>query len=177
MKETTDILIELLSDVKNMQREIYELKTILHEQQMKIIQLEQKIIERDDVDTATKSKEKKEYNAILERNREKDITSIIHQVGIPAHIKGYLYIREAICMVCNDSTLLDSITKNIYPYIAKKYNTTASRVERASRHAIEVGWRRGNMDAISSLLGYTSSVPIPKPTNSEFIASIVDKVK
>lgn len=105
------------------------------------------------------------------------ITSIIHEIGVPAHIKGYMYLREAISMVYKDIELLGSITKVLYPDIAKKYNTTASRVERAIRHAIEVAWSRGNIESISSLFGYTVSMSKAKPTNSEFIAMVADKLR
>jgi two-component system response regulator (stage 0 sporulation protein A) len=111
------------------------------------------------------------------KNLDANITSIIHEIGVPAHIKGYLYLREAISMVYNDIELLGSITKVLYPDIAKKYNTTASRVERAIRHAIEVAWSRGNIDSISSLFGYTVSMTKAKPTNSEFIAMVADKLR
>ncbi|MCA1030674.1 sporulation transcription factor Spo0A [Bacillus timonensis] len=111
------------------------------------------------------------------RNLDASITSIIHEIGVPAHIKGYLYLREAISMVYNDIELLGSITKVLYPDIAKKFNTTASRVERAIRHAIEVAWSRGNIDSISSLFGYTVSMSKAKPTNSEFIAMVADKLR
>ncbi|WP_335870635.1 sporulation transcription factor Spo0A [Bacillus sp. 2205SS5-2] len=111
------------------------------------------------------------------RNLDASITSIIHEIGVPAHIKGYLYLREAISMVYNDIELLGSITKVLYPDIAKKYNTTASRVERAIRHAIEVAWSRGNIESISSLFGYTVSMTKAKPTNSEFIAMVADKLR
>jgi two-component system, response regulator, stage 0 sporulation protein A len=111
------------------------------------------------------------------RNLDANITSIIHEIGVPAHIKGYLYLREAISMVYNDIELLGSITKVLYPDIAKKFNTTASRVERAIRHAIEVAWSRGNIDSISSLFGYTVSMSKAKPTNSEFIAMVADKLR
>ncbi|QFT89730.1 Stage 0 sporulation protein A [Bacillus sp. THAF10] len=111
------------------------------------------------------------------KNLDANITSIIHEIGVPAHIKGYLYLREAISMVYNDIELLGSITKVLYPDIAKKYNTTASRVERAIRHAIEVAWSRGNIDSISSLFGYTVSMSKAKPTNSEFIAMVADKLR
>ncbi|MGC8228428.1 sporulation transcription factor Spo0A [Pseudobacillus badius] len=110
-------------------------------------------------------------------NLDASITSIIHEIGVPAHIKGYMYLREAISMVYNDIELLGSITKVLYPDIAKKYNTTASRVERAIRHAIEVAWSRGNIDSISSLFGYTVSMTKAKPTNSEFIAMVADKLR
>ncbi len=108
---------------------------------------------------------------------EGSITHIIHEIGVPAHIKGYMYLREAITMVYNDIELLGSITKVLYPDIATKFNTTASRVERAIRHAIEVAWSRGNMDSISSLFGYTVSVSKAKPTNSEFIAMVADRLR
>ncbi|MFT4415648.1 sporulation transcription factor Spo0A [Fredinandcohnia humi] len=111
------------------------------------------------------------------RNLDASITSIIHEIGVPAHIKGYLYLREAISMVYNDIELLGSITKVLYPDIAKKFNTTASRVERAIRHAIEVAWSRGNIDSISNLFGYTVSMSKAKPTNSEFIAMVADKLR
>lgn len=111
------------------------------------------------------------------KNLDASITSIIHEIGVPAHIKGYLYLREAITMVYHDIELLGSITKVLYPDIAKKYNTTASRVERAIRHAIEVAWSRGNIESISSLFGYTVSMSKAKPTNSEFIAIVADKLR
>ena len=111
------------------------------------------------------------------KNLDACITSIIHEIGVPAHIKGYMYLREAISMVYNDIELLGSITKVLYPDIAKKFNTTASRVERAIRHAIEVAWSRGNIDSISSLFGYTVSMTKAKPTNSEFIAMVADKLR
>jgi len=108
---------------------------------------------------------------------ETEITSIIHEVGVPAHIKGYMYLREAITMVVNDMELLSAVTKELYPSIAKKYNTTASRVERAIRHAIEVAWGRGQVEAINKLFGYTVHGDKGKPTNSEFIAMIADKLR
>ncbi len=110
-------------------------------------------------------------------NLDASITNIIHEIGVPAHIKGYMYLREAIAMVYHDIDLLGSITKVLYPDIAKKYNTTSSRVERAIRHAIEVAWSRGNIDSISSLFGYTISMSKAKPTNSEFIAMVADKLR
>jgi two-component system, response regulator, stage 0 sporulation protein A len=105
------------------------------------------------------------------------ITNVIHEIGVPAHIKGYLYLREAITMVYNEIDLLGAITKTLYPRIAERYNTTSSRVERAIRHAIEVAWNRGNMDSIRSLFGYTINVARAKPTNSEFIAMVADKLR
>ena len=102
----------------------------------------------------------------MERNIENDVTSIIHDVGVPAHIKGYQYLREAIIMSVNDNEMLNSITKILYPSIAKKFQTTSSRVERAIRHAIEVAWNRGRMDTIDELFGYTINAEKGKPTNS-----------
>lgn len=112
-----------------------------------------------------------------EMDLESEITSIIHEIGVPAHIKGYMYLREAITMVVNDMELLSAVTIELYPSIAKKYNTTASRVERAIRHAIEVAWGRGQVDAINKLFGYTIHNEKGKPTNSEFIAIIADKLR
>lgn len=111
------------------------------------------------------------------KDLEASITNIIHEIGVPAHIKGYMYLREAITMVYNDIELLGSITKVLYPDIAKKYNTTASRVERAIRHAIEVAWSRGNIESISALFGYTVNISKAKPTNSEFIAMVADRLR
>ena len=108
---------------------------------------------------------------------ETEITNIIHEIGVPAHIKGYMYLREAITMVVNDMELLSAVTKELYPSIAKKYNTTASRVERAIRHATEVAWGRGQVEAINKLFGYTINTEKGKPTNSEFIAIIADKLR
>lgn len=105
------------------------------------------------------------------------ITAIIKEIGVPAHIKGYAFIREAIQMVYTDVELLGSVTKVLYPDIATKYNTTASRVERAIRHAIEVAWNRGNYEVISKMFGYTVHHLKSKPTNSEFIAMIADKIR
>ncbi|GLC88774.1 sporulation transcription factor Spo0A [Lysinibacillus piscis] len=105
------------------------------------------------------------------------ITAIIKEIGVPAHIKGYSYLREAIQMVYEDVELLGSVTKILYPEIAKKFNTTSSRVERAIRHAIEVAWNRGNYESISSMFGYTVHHLKSKPTNSEFIAMIADKIR
>lgn len=116
----------------------------------------------------------KEY---MERNLETDVTNIIHEVGVPAHIKGYQYLRDAIIMSVTDMEMLNSITKILYPTIAKQHQTTPSRVERAIRHAIEVAWSRGKMDTIEELFGYTVSGGKGKPTNSEFIALIADKIR
>lgn len=108
---------------------------------------------------------------------KQEITNIIHEIGVPAHIKGYMYLREAITMVVNNMELLSAVTKELYPSIAKKYNTTASRVERAIRHAIEVAWSRGQVETINKIFGYTIHNDKGKPTNSEFIAMVADKLR
>ncbi|MBQ5317826.1 MAG: sporulation transcription factor Spo0A [Oscillospiraceae bacterium] len=105
------------------------------------------------------------------------VTDIIHQIGIPAHIKGYHYLREAIILSLNNDEMLERITKLLYPTVAKNFNTTASRVERAIRHAIETAWDRGDVDTLTKMFGYTISVGKGKPTNSEFIALITDNLR
>lgn len=112
-----------------------------------------------------------------EENLEALVTNIIHEVGVPAHIKGYQYLREAIMMVVKDTEVINQITKQLYPEIACKYKTTPSRVERAIRHAIEVAWGRGEQSAVENIFGYTVSAAKGKPTNSEFIAMISDKLR
>lgn len=112
-----------------------------------------------------------------EHDLEQDVTDMIHEIGVPAHIKGYQYLREAIMMAVEDSEMLNSITKLLYPSIAKKYQTTSSRVERAIRHAIEVAWSRGKMETLDALFGYTVNTGKGKPTNSEFIALIADRIR
>ncbi len=108
---------------------------------------------------------------------EKEVTEILHEIGIPAHIKGYLYLRTAIIETYLNVDFLGQITKVLYPEIARRYKTTSSRVERAIRHAIEVAWNRGNIDAIDEIFAYTISATKAKPTNSEFIAMIADKLR
>lgn len=110
-------------------------------------------------------------------NLEVVITDIIHQIGVPAHIKGYHYLREAIMMAVDDIDIMNSVTKCLYPSVAKKHGTTSSRVERAIRHAIEVAWDRGDVDVLNSYFGYTIHSGKGKPTNSEFIALIADKLR
>ena len=112
-----------------------------------------------------------------EHDLEQDVTNMIHEIGVPAHIKGYQYLREAIMMAVEDNEMLGSITKVLYPSIAKKYQTTPSRVERAIRHAIEVAWSRGRMETLDALFGYTVNTGKGKPTNSEFIALIADRIR
>jgi len=114
------------------------------------------------------------------RNRhdlEAQVTKVIHQIGVPAHIKGYQYLRTAIMMAVNDSSIINSVTKILYPSVAKKYQTTSSRVERAIRHAIEVAWDRGDIETLNSYFGYTIQNNRGKPTNSEFIAMIADNLR
>lgn len=110
-------------------------------------------------------------------NLETMVTNIIHEIGVPAHIKGYLYLREAIILAVKDMEIINAVTKVLYPTIAKTFNTTASRVERAIRHAIEVAWDRGDIETLQSFFGYTVSNTKGKPTNSEFVAMIADRLQ
>lgn len=114
---------------------------------------------------------------IKTRNIDMEVTTLIHEMGVPAHVKGYQYMRDAIIMVINDVNLLGAVTKELYPMISDKYNTTPSRVERAIRHAIELAWSRGNIDLMNKFFGYTINVERGKPTNSEFIAMVADKLR
>jgi len=116
-------------------------------------------------------------NEITECNLEDQVTHMIHEIGIPAHIKGYHYLRDAIMMAVDDMDVLNAITKILYPTVAKKHQTTSSRVERAIRHAIEVAWSRGKIDILDKLFGYTVSNGKGKPTNSEFIALVADTIR
>ena len=116
-------------------------------------------------------------NVVSDSDLELMITDIIHEIGVPAHIKGYHYLRESIILSVKNSEYVNSITKLLYPTVAKNHNTTASRVERAIRHAIEVAWDRGNLDVLNSYFGYTIQNERGKPTNSEFIAMISDKLR
>ncbi len=110
-------------------------------------------------------------------NLETEVTKLLHDIGVPAHIKGYGYLRDAIILAVNDANITNSVTKSLYPSVAKINETMPSRVERAIRHAIEVAWNRGNMDTIDELFGYTINSGKGKPTNSEFIALISDKIR
>ncbi len=116
-------------------------------------------------------------NAADKIDMETQVTRIIHQIGVPAHIKGYQYLRTAILMTISDNDVINSVTKVLYPSVAKKYQTTTSRVERAIRHAIEVAWDRGDVDTLNSYFGYTIQNSRGKPTNSEFIAMIADNMR
>ncbi|HZW83741.1 MAG TPA: sporulation transcription factor Spo0A [Candidatus Deferrimicrobium sp.] len=106
-----------------------------------------------------------------------EVTNMMHQIGIPAHVKGYQYIRDAILMVVEDVTLLGAVTKELYPMIAKKYDTAPSRVERGIRHAIELAWERGHTETLKRIFGYSLNIERQKPTNSEFIALLADKLR
>ncbi|MBQ7353844.1 MAG: sporulation transcription factor Spo0A [Clostridia bacterium] len=115
--------------------------------------------------------------AVSYDDMETQVTKVIHQIGVPAHIKGYQYLRTAILMTITDNEIINSVTKILYPSVAKKYSTTTSRVERAIRHAIEVAWDRGDVDTLNSYFGYTIHNNRGKPTNSEFIAMIADNMR
>lgn len=144
-----------------------------------------KILERIlELHYQTKQQQKQKENMTAEQKRflfdsalENDVTKMIREIGIPAHIKGYQYIREGIMMSVKDPEILNYITKYLYPTIAKQYHTTTSSVERAIRHAIEVAWNRGKLDSMESLFGYNVNSGKGKPTNSEFIALIADKFR
>ncbi len=110
-------------------------------------------------------------------NLQISITKMLHELGIPSHIKGYQYIREGVKIIFNDPTVIGGITKELYPALAKEFDTTVSRVERAIRHAIEVSWNRGNIDFMEDLFGYSVDIDKAKPTNSEFIVTIADKLR
>ncbi|MDR3289339.1 MAG: sporulation transcription factor Spo0A, partial [Peptococcaceae bacterium] len=110
-------------------------------------------------------------------NLSVEVTNMMHQIGIPAHVKGYQYIREAILLVVEDVSLLGAVTKELYPMIAKKYNTAPSRVERGIRHAIELAWERGHTETLKRIFGYSMNIERQKPTNSEFIALLADKLR
>ena len=125
----------------------------------------------DNNNTATLTQSKRAINL------EVLVTDIIHQIGVPAHIKGYHYLRESIMMSVQNPDIINSVTKQLYPAVAKRFSTTASRVERAIRHAIEVAWDRGDVDVLTSYFGYTIHNTKGKPTNSEFIAMISDKLR
>ena len=133
------------------------------------------------INSLAKSREVVGVNPESEEDKTPDIetqvTKIIHQIGVPAHIKGYQYLRTAILLTVSDSEIINSVTKILYPSVAKKYQTTTSRVERAIRHAIEVAWDRGDVDTLNSYFGYTIQNNRGKPTNSEFIAMIADNLR
>lgn len=126
---------------------------------------------------ATPTNRTAERGVAEEQSLEMQVTEIIHQIGVPAHIKGYQYLRDSILMAIEDGGIINAVTKRLYPAVAKKHSTTSSRVERAIRHAIEVAWDRGDVDVLNSYFGYTIHNSRGKPTNSEFIAMISDKFR
>lgn len=151
------VLIKRIKDIKNNQIEVDPKKMEFREIKAPYVTIPNKIDPKDGVEAV--------------------VTNLIHEIGVPAHIKGYQYLREAIIMVVNDIDTINQITKLLYPEIARKFQTTPSRVERAIRHAIEVAWARSKSDTIESIFGYTVSAARGKPTNSEFIAMISDKLR
>ena len=126
---------------------------------------------------AERSPSKEAREGYINRNLETDVTNMIHEIGVPAHIKGYQYLREAIMMSVEDPAMISSITKILYPTIAKRFQPTPRRVERAIRHAIEVAWSRGRMETLDAMFGYTIDTGKGKPTNSEFIGLIADRIR
>ena len=153
-----DVLVKRIREIKTIQNTGVRVNYISKEIKAPYIEIQQRNLKPTD-------------------NLEALVTNIIHEVGVPAHIKGYQYLREAIMMVVNNIDIINQITKQLYPEIADKYNTTPSRVERAIRHAIEVAWGRGQIETVESIFGYTVSTSKGKPTNSEFIAMIADKLR
>lgn len=174
MKMTTEeskkVLNQFLDEVKNMtEGEDFRIQTI-DSGKIKVIQI---IVEEK---TKEQIKDKNIQQLKTKKDYEKEVTEIMKKVGIPAHIKGYNYIRQAIIMTLDDVKAIDFITKTLYPTIAQNNNTTSSRVERAMRHAIELAWSRGNIEYIQDIFGYSISDSKGRPTNSQFIASIVDYI-
>ena len=167
-------MFKLLSDLMNTNKEFQIMITVPGSSTVKEEE-DRGVIFTDDGYRNNRCENGEQVN--VKHDLEKDVTEIIHEIGVPAHIKGYQYLRDAIMMSVNDIEMLGSITKVLYPTIAKKYETTSSRVERAIRHAIEVAWNRGRMETLNSLFGYTVSGGKGKPTNSEFIALIADKIR
>jgi two-component system response regulator (stage 0 sporulation protein A) len=146
----------------------------------RIRQLSNKTINSDDVKripNVDKTEIRINTNQSVEVDLIDQITNIMHEIGIPAHIKGYTFVREAISMVVNDVELLSAVTKELYPLLGEKFNTTGSRVERAIRHSIEVAWNRGQIETINKIFGYSSRNGKGSPTNSEFIAMVADKLR
>ncbi len=139
--------------------------------------IEEIVTSRMDIPRSAPTLQNEEASEDKTPDIETQVTKIIHQIGVPAHIKGYQYLRTAILMTVRDSDIINSVTKVLYPSVAKKYATTTSRVERAIRHAIEVAWDRGDVDTLNSYFGYTVQNNRGKPTNSEFIAMIADNLR
>ena len=163
-----EAMFKILTELIHTNKEFQIMITVPGEKEEKAEGISRFVIEPD---KKGKTVEKQEHDL------EQDVTDMIHEIGVPAHIKGYQYLREAIMMAVEDIDMLNSITKILYPTIAKKFQTTPSRVERAIRHAIEVAWSRGKMETLDALFGYTVNTGKGKPTNSEFVALIADKIR
>ena len=161
-------MFKILTDLMNANKEFQIMITVPGEDTVKEDKVSRFVIEPSNEGSV---------KGMPERDLEQDVTDMIHEIGVPAHIKGYQYLREAIMMAVEDIDMLNSITKVLYPTIAKKFQTTPSRVERAIRHAIEVAWSRGRMETLDALFGYTVNTGKGKPTNSEFIALIADRIR
>lgn len=171
-------MYKILSDLMNTNKEFQIMITVPGTE---AVSMREKAEENRGIIFVDEDLKKRRETLVEEKKKvhdlEKDVTDMIHEIGVPAHIKGYQYLREAIMMSVNDIEMLSSITKVLYPTIAEKFETTSSRVERAIRHAIEVAWSRGRMETLNALFGYTISTGKGKPTNSEFIALIADKIR
>lgn len=175
----TEKLIECINhmDIDYCMMRPFKQEVLIHriKQVAKIKGLDQKIRQKEKLQSVEIRKQRTVLD--YEFNMKQDVTKIIRDLGIPAHIKGYQYIREGIIMAIEDINMMNYITKLLYPTIAKKYKTTSSSVERAIRHAIEVAWSRGKVELLEEMFGYTISAGKGKPTNSEFIALIADKLR
>lgn len=167
-----DALLNRIKTAKNIYRNHEESKEEILERPK-----ERPIEQTEKKERKLPEKECAKESPVQEPNLENRVTDMLHEIGIPAHIKGYHYLRDAIMMSVEDMDVLNAITKILYPTVAKKYQTTSSRVERAIRHAIEVAWSRGKLDTLDELFGYTVSNGKGKPTNSEFIALIADTIQ
>lgn len=194
-EESTQILLKKVERIDDeLIREV--LQSLIFEQvtAKKIFNIIQKQNSTNDKNERNLEKETKEddvhndkniieqKNTVVKRNGRdevitQEITDFLHEVGVPAHLKGYIYLREAIFMCIKDISVINSVTKVLYPDVAKKYGTKSTRVERAIRHAIEVAWERGNREFIDRIFGYTINFDKGKPTNSEFIATITDAIR
>lgn len=168
-----DLANALVSAMSQVQQAVPNGDSNLHEAIMEVLD-EQGIntLSKEEIQEAKATKVAK-----AQKELEVRVTEVIHEIGIPAHIKGYQYVRKAIMMAVEDQEIINAVIKVLYPTVAEKFGTTASRVERAIRHAIEVAWDRGNLEVLEKYFGYTVSNAKGKPTNSEFIAMIADKLR
>lgn len=163
----------ITEDAFNKGANYYVMKPFNNENLLNRIKTVRRVFQNHD----KKKEEIVENRQVRTGDLENHVTNLLHEIGIPAHIKGYHYLRDAIMMAVDDMDVLNAITKVLYPTVAKKYQTTSSRVERAIRHAIEVAWSRGKLDTLDELFGYTVSMGKGKPTNSEFIALVADTIQ